>query len=428
MIETVRNAWKIPDLRKKLLYVIFALIVFRFGYAIYVPYVDTAALGAQFMASNSGNLLGYFNILAGGGLQQASIFALSIYPYINSSIIIQLLQVAIPALEKLAKEGGEEGKKKITFITRCLTLLLAAVMGFSYQLLLKSYNVLLRTDLWSIIVIIMTFIAGSMFVMWLGERITKKGIGNGTSLILLVGILSRGPVAIQTIINGFKVGSMNILKLLIILVVFVAIIAFIIYITNAERRIPVQYAKRVVGRKQYGGQSTHLPMKVNMSGVMPVIFASTIVSVPATIVAFTNPAEGSFWWKFANEWFAQNAAAYIIIYVLLIFAFAYFYSAIQFNPIEVANNLRKNGGFIPGFRPGRPTSDFITKVLNKVTLMGAIFLAIIAGLPLIMSNIPGLATLGVGGTSVMIMVGVILETTKAIENEMLMRHYKGFLE
>ena len=428
MIETVRNAWKIPDLRKKLLYVIFALIVFRFGYAIYVPYVDTAALGAQFMASNSGNLLGYFNILAGGGLQQASIFALSIYPYINSSIIIQLLQVAIPALERLAKEGGEEGKKKINFITRCLTLLLAAVMGFSYQLLLKSYGVMTRTDLWSIIVVIMTFIAGSMFVMWLGERITQKGIGNGISMILLVGIVSRGPTAVQTIINGFKTGSMNVLKLLIILVTFVAIISFIIYITNAERRIPVQYAKRVVGRKQYGGQSTHLPMKVNMSGVMPVIFASTIVSVPATIVAFTQPAEGTFLYKFANNWFAQNAPAYIIIYVLLIFAFAYFYSAIQFNPIEVANNLRKNGGFIPGFRPGRPTSDFITKVLNKVTLMGAIFLAIIAGLPLIMSNIPGLATLGVGGTSVMIMVGVILETTKAIENEMLMRHYKGFLE
>ena len=428
MIETVKNAWKIPDLRKKLLYVIFAIIVFRFGYAIYVPYVDTAALGAQFMASNSGNLLGYFNILAGGGLQQASIFALSIYPYINSSIIIQLLQVAIPALERLAKEGGEEGKKKITFITRCLTLVLAAVMGFSYQLLLKSYGVMTRTDLWSIIVVIMTFIAGSMFVMWLGERITQKGIGNGISMILLIGIVSRGPVAVQTIINGFKTGTMNVLKLFIILVVFVAIIAFIIYITNAERRIPVQYAKRVVGRKQYGGQSTHLPMKVNMSGVMPVIFSSTIVSVPATIVAFTQPAEGTFWHKFANQWFAQSAPAYIIIYVLLIFAFAYFYSAIQFNPIEVANNLRKNGGFIPGFRPGRPTSDFITKVLNKITLMGAIFLAIIAGLPLIMSNIPGLATLGVGGTSVMIMVGVILETTKAIENEMLMRHYKGFLE
>jgi len=301
-------------------------------------------------------------------------------------------------------------------------------MGFSYQILLKSYGVMTRTDLWSIIVVIMTFIAGSMFVMWLGERITQKGIGNGISLILLVGIVSRGPTAVQTIFEGFKSGSMTWWKLLIILVVFVAIIAFIIYITNAERRIPVQYAKRVVGRKQYGGQSTHLPMKVNMSGVMPVIFASTIVSVPATIVAFTQPAEGTFWYKFANEWFAQNAPAYIIIYVLLIFAFAYFYSAIQFNPIEVANNLRKNGGFIPGFRPGRPTSDFITKVLNKITLMGAIFLAIIAGMPLVMSNIPGLATLGVGGTSVMIMVGVILETTKAIENEMLMRHYKGFLE
>jgi preprotein translocase subunit SecY len=427
MIETVRNAWKIPDLRKKLLYVIFALIVFRFGYAIYVPYVDTAALGAQFMASNSGNLLGYFNILAGGGLQQASIFALSIYPYINSSIIIQLLQVAIPALEKLAKEGGEEGKKKITFITRCLTLLLAAVMGFSYQLLLKSYNVLLRTDLWSIIVIIMTFIAGSMFVMWLGERITQKGIGNGISLILLVGILSRGPVAIQTIINGFKVGSMNILKLFIILVVFVAIIAFIIYITNAERRIPVQYAKRVVGRKQYGGQSTHLPMKVNMSGVMPVIFASTIVSVPATIVAFTNPAEGTFWWKFANEWFAQNAAAYIIIYVLLIFAFAYFYSAIQFNPIEVANNLRKNGGFIPGFRPGKPTADFIQKVIAKIVVFGAVYLAIVALLPIIAGKLTE-TNLAIGGTSVIIVVGVALETVKALEAQMLMRHYKGFLD
>ena len=427
MIQTVRKAWGIPELRKKIVFTLLILLIFRIGNAITVPCVNTDMLGS-YLDTMGSTVLGLFNIMSGGAFAMATVFALGVQPYINSSIIIQLLTVAIPALEKLAKEGGEEGKKKITFITRCLTLLLAAVMGFSYQLLLKSYGVMTRTDLWSIIVVIMTFIAGSMFVMWLGERITQKGIGNGISMILLVGILSRGPVAIQTIINGFKVGSMNILKLLIILVVFVAIIAFIIYITNAERRIPVQYAKRVVGRKQYGGQSTHLPMKVNMSGVMPVIFASTIVSVPATIVAFTNPAEGTFWWKFANEWFAQNAAAYIIIYVLLIFAFAYFYSAIQFNPIEVANNLRKNGGFIPGFRPGRPTSDFITKVLNKVTLMGAIFLAIIAGLPLIMSNIPGLATLGVGGTSVMIMVGVILETTKAIENEMLMRHYKGFLE
>ena len=422
MIETVRNAWKIPDLRKKLLYVIFALIVFRFGYAIYVPYVDTAALGAQFMASNSGNLLGYFNILAGGGLQQASIFALSIYPYINSSIIIQLLQVAIPALEKLAKEGGEEGKKKINFITRCLTLLLAAVMGFSYQLLLKSYGVLTRTDVWSIIVIIMTFVAGSMFVMWLGERITEKGIGNGISVILLVGIVSQGFKAVTTVF------SLAWWAILVILAICLGIIAFIVYITEAERRIPVQYAKRVVGRKQYGGQSTHLPMKVNMSGVMPVIFASTICGVPATIVGFTQPAEGTFWYNLANNWFRPGAIAYIIIYVLLIFAFAYFYSTIQFNPIEVANNMKKNGGFIPGFRPGKPTSDFIKKVLNKITMMGAIFLAIIAALPLVLSNVPSLGALAIGGTTTLIMVSVSLETVRAIEGELMMRHYKGFLE
>ena len=432
MIETVRNAWKIPDLRKKLLYVIFAIIVFRFAHAIHVPYINTAMLAQSF--SSAGNLLEYFNVLAGGGLEQASILALSIYPYINSSIIIQLLQVAIPALERLAKEGGEEGKRKIAFITRCLTLVLAAVMAFSYYLMLKSsaFSGVLKAQgstLWGAIVIITTFTAGSMFVMWLAERMTQKGIGNGTSIILFIGIVSRGPAIVQTIINGFATDAASWWwKTIVILIISIAIIAFIIYITNAERRIPIQYAKRVVGRKQYGGQSTHLPMKVNMSGVMPVIFASTITSVPATIVAFAQPAEGSFWHNFANKWFAQSAPAYIIVYVLLIFAFAYFYSAIQFNPIEVANNLRKNGGFIPGFRPGRPTSDFISKVLNKVTMMGAIFLAVIAGLPLIMSNLPGLGGLAIGGTSVMIMVGVALETVKAIENEMLLRHYKGFLE
>ena len=432
MIETVRNAWKIPDLRKKLLYVIFAIIVFRFAHAIHVPYINTAMLAQSF--SSAGNLLEYFNVLAGGGLEQASILALSIYPYINSSIIIPLLQVAIPALERLAKEGGEEGKRKIAFITRCLTLVLAAVMAFSYYLMLKSsaFSGVLKAQgstLWGAIVIITTFTAGSMFVMWLAERMTQKGIGNGTSIILFIGIVSRGPAIVQTIINGWTTDAASWWwKTIVILIISIAIIAFIIYITNAERRIPIQYAKRVVGRKQYGGQSTHLPMKVNMSGVMPVIFASTITSVPATIVAFAQPAEGSFWHNFANKWFAQSAPAYIIVYVLLIFAFAYFYSAIQFNPIEVANNLRKNGGFIPGFRPGRPTSDFISKVLNKVTMMGAIFLAVIAGLPLIMSNLPGLGGLAIGGTSVMIMVGVALETVKAIENEMLLRHYKGFLE
>ena len=422
MIETVKNAWKIPELRKKLTFVLFAIVIFRLGFAIYVPFVDTKSLALQFSTLNNGNLLGYFNTLSGGGFATASIFAMSIYPYINSSIIIQLLQVAIPALERLAKEGGEEGKKKIQTIIRVTTLVLAAIMAFGYYITLKTYGVLTRTDAWSGIVIIMTMIAGSMFVMWLGDQITEKGIGNGISMILLVGIVSQGLKAVTTVF------SLAWWAILIILAICLGIIAFIVFITEAERRIPVQYAKRVVGRKQYGGQSTHLPMKVNMSGVMPVIFASTICGVPATIVGFTQPAQGTFWYNLANDWFAPGAPAYIIIYVLLIFAFAYFYSTIQFNPIEVANNMKKNGGFIPGFRPGKPTSDFIAKVLNKITMMGAIFLAIIAALPLILSNIPSLGALGIGGTTTLIMVSVSLETVRAIEGEMMMRHYKGFLE
>ena len=422
MIETVKNAWKIPELRKKLTFVLFAIVIYRLGYAIYVPFVDTASLATQFASLNSGNLLGYFNTLSGGGFATASIFAMSIYPYINSSIIIQLLQVAIPALERLAKEGGEEGKKKIQTIIRVTTLVLAAIMAFGYYITLKTYGVLTRTDAWSGIVIVMTMIAGSMFVMWLGDQITEKGIGNGISMILLVGIVSQGMKAVTTVF------SLAWWAILIIVAICLGIIAFIVFITEAERRIPVQYAKRVVGRKQYGGQSTHLPMKVNMSGVMPVIFASTICGVPATIVGFTQPAQGTFWYNLANDWFAPGAPAYIIIYVLLIFAFAYFYSTIQFNPIEVANNMKKNGGFIPGFRPGKPTSDFIAKVLNKITMMGAIFLAIIAALPLILSNIPSLGALGIGGTTTLIMVSVSLETVRAIEGEMMMRHYKGFLE
>lgn len=426
MIETVKNAWKIPELRKKILFVAMAIIVYRFGHSIYVPYVDTQSLATQF-AAYAGTILGYFNILSGGGLQNASVFALSVYPYINSSIIMQLLQVAIPALERLAKDGGEEGKKKIAAITRYVTVAISLIMGYSYYVLLKSNSVLTRTDLWSGIVIVLTFVAGSSFVMWLGEQITEKGVGNGTSIILFIGIVSRGPSAAISMVSGVIAGSTQWWMALLTAIVFIAIIAFVVFITNAERRIPVQYAKRVVGRKQYGGQSTFLPMKVNMAGVMPVIFASTIITVPSTIAAFFTPTEGSFWAKFV-EAFSQGAPAYIIFYLLLIFGFAYFYSTIQFNPIEVANNLKNNGGFIPGFRPGRPTSDFIAKVLNKITLMGAIFLAIIAVTPQIMSNIKGLEGLAIGGTSMLIMVSVALETVKAIENQMLMRHYKGFLE
>jgi len=427
MFDTIRNAWKLPDLRKKLTFMIFAIIAFRFGYSIYVPYVETGLLAQQF-AQNSGNLLGYFNILSGGGLATASIFALSVYPYINSSIIIQLLQVAIPALERLAKEGGEEGKKKLNSYTRYLAVVLSAVLGYSYYVLLDSYNgVLNRNDFWAGFVIVVTFMAGSTFIMWLGEQMTEKGIGNGISMILLIGILSRGPATISAIYSGLVNGTMKWWALIIILAIALGIIAFIVYITKAERRIPIQYAKRVVGRKMYGGQNTHLPMKVNMSGVMPVIFSSTIVTVPATIAQFFTPKEGTFWFKFV-EAFGQGKPLYIIIYIGLIFAFAYFYSAIQFNPIEVANNLKKNGGFIPGFRPGKPTSDFIARVVNKITMMGAIFLAIVAGLPLVMSNIPGLGGLAIGGTSVIIAVSVALETVSAIEQQMLMRHYKGFLE
>ena len=423
MVETIRNAWKIPELRQKLIFTLFIMVVYRFANAIYVPFVDTVSLAQQFLSANSNNVLGYFNTLSGGGLQYGTVMALSIYPYINSSIVIQLLQVAFPnSLGAWAKEGGEEGKRKIARVTRLLTLGLAIVTAIGYYMMIDSYGVLTKTDLWSAVVIITTFVAGSMFAMWLGEQISENGVGNGISMILFMGIVSRGFAAANSLLNIKWYAA------IIVLVMMVGIIAFIVWITGAERKIPVQYAKRVVGRKQYGGQASTLPMKVNMSGVMPVIFASTICGVPATIAAFTSPKAGSFGYKLVNEWFAQGSLAYILLYVLLIFVFAYFYSAIQFNPVEVANNMKKNGGFIPGFRPGKPTSDFIKKVLNKVTMIGAIFLAIIAGLPLVLSNIQGLGGLAIGGTSVLIMVSVALETVRVIESQMLMRHYKGFLE
>ena len=423
MVETIRNAWKIPELRQKLIFTLFVMVVYRFANAIYVPFVDTVSLAQQFLSANSNNVLGYFNTLSGGGLQYGTVMALSIYPYINSSIVIQLLQVAFPnSLGAWAKDGGEEGKRKIARLARIMTLVLAIVTAIGYYMMIDSYGVLTKSDLWSAVVIITTFVAGSMFAMWLGEQITENGVGNGISVILFMGIVSRGFSAARSLL------SIKWYAAIIVLVMMVAIIAFIVWITGAERKIPVQYAKRVVGRKQYGGQASTLPMKVNMSGVMPVIFASTICGVPATIAAFTTPEQGSFGYKLVNQWFAQGSVAYILLYVLLIFVFAYFYSAIQFNPVEVANNMKKNGGFIPGFRPGKPTSDFIKKVLNKVTMMGAIFLAIIAGLPLVLSNIQGLGGLAIGGTSVLIMVSVALETVRVIESQMLMRHYKGFLE
>ena len=426
MIETLRNAWRIPDLRRKMLFTLFILLIFRFGTVIPVPFIDFQLLKQAFQQYND-TLLGYFNVLSGGALSSATIFALSITPYINASIIMNLLTVAIPALERMVKDGGEEGRKKIASITRIVTVLIGLIMGFTYYIMIRNQNLLTRTDVWSAVVIIMSFTAGTAFIMWLGEQITEFGIGNGISIILFAGIVSRGPSLVTTLVNLFTAGTVSILGLFLMFAVALAIVMFIVFMTNAERRVPVQYAKRVVGRKMYGGQSTHLPIKVNMSGVMPIIFASSILQFPGTIAAFLTPKEGTFWAFFAN-FFNTSSISYMVLYFLLIIGFAYFYSAIQFNPIEVSNNLKKNGGFIPGFRPGKPTSDFIARVGNKVTLLGALFLGVVALVPLMIGSFGGVRGLAIGGTSILIVVGVALETVKQIEAQMIMRHYKGFLE
>ena len=429
MIETIKNAWKIPDLRRKLRFVIFALVIFRFGYAIYVPYVDTQAL-ADVFRSYSDTLLGYFNTLSGGGFSQASIFALSVYPYINASIIMQLLQIAIPALERMVKDGGEEGRKKMASITRYVTIALSLLMGWTYYTLLRTSHVLTRTDLWSAIVIILTFTAGSSFIMWLGEQINSKGVGNGISLILFASIVSRGPSAVVGFgryirLNEYSFSSM--VSVVFMIALFLVLIVAIIIMTNAERRIPVQYAKRVVGRKMYGGQSTFIPVKVNMSGVMPIIFASSLLAIPGTIAAFTSPDPNSFAGRMLYS-FNTNTILYAVLYFVLILAFNYFYVAIQYNPIEMSNNLRNNSGTIPGIRPGRPTSDFIARIIAKITLIGGLFLGIVATLPILLGKFtPGL-NVSLGGTSVIIVVGVALDTFRQLESQMMMRHYKGFLE
>ncbi len=427
MFQTIRNAWKIPELRKKILFTLFILLLYRIGNSVPVPYVNTAELGTYFNQLNN-TVLGLYNAMSGGAFSMATVFALSIQPYINASIIIQLLTIAIPALERLAKEGGEEGKKKIASITRYATVGLGLLMGFGYYMLLSSNNLLSETGVWQGFVIVLTFAAGSSLVMWLGEQITEFGIGNGISMILFAGIVARFPTSVITSIQNLAAGVMAWWQFALIILGALAIIVLIVFITNAERRIPVQYSKRVVGRKMYGGQSTHLPMKVNMSGVMPIIFAQSIASLPATIAAFLpTPAEGTFWYGVLNA-IDTNSPLYIVLYFLLILAFSYFYSTIQFNPIEISNNLRKNGGFIPGFRAGKPTSDFIKKVLGKITLFGAIYLGIIAVVPLIFGSATSMTGISLGGTSIIIVVGVALETVKAMESQMLMRHYKGFLE
>ena len=428
MLQTLRNAWRIEEIRRKILFTLLIILLYRLGNAIPVPYVNIAALQSYF-AMLQNTVLGLLDVMSGGAFSNATIFALSIQPYINASIIIQLLCIAIPALERMSKEEGEEGKKKIAAITRYVTVAIGLLQGFGFYMLIKNNGILVaeaQSNIWAAIVIILTFTAGSALIMWLGEQITEYGIGNGISMILFASIISRLPSSFVTSVRNIILGQLQWWVLLLMVLGALAIIVLIVFVNDSERRIPVQYAKRVVGRKMYGGQSTHLPMKVNMSGVMPIIFAQSIASVPATIAAFTGKTDG-----WVSTWFGTNSIPYAIIYFLLIIFFAYFYSTIQFNPVEVANNLKKNGGYIPGFRPGKPTSEFIHKVLNKITLFGAIYLGIIAVVPILVAHFSQSAALtgiSLGGTSIIIVVGVALETVRALEAQMLMRNYKGFLD
>ena len=424
MLQTLRNAWKIPELRKKIIFTLFILLIYRVGNVIPVPFIDVATLANYYDSVLSSTILGLYNAMSGSAFSQATVFALGIQPYINASIIIQLLTIAIPALERLAKEGGEEGQKKIARISRYTTVGLGLLMGWAYYTMLHNYSsssfsIITQEGFLPAMVIILAFTAGSTVVMWLGEQITEFGIGNGISMILFANIVSGLPRMVGNLI------AMSWWQILIVLVGMIALILFIIFINDAERRIPIQYAKRVVGRKVYGGQNTNLPIKVSMAGVMPIIFAQSICSLPATVCAFTGHTSG--WW-YENVW-SSSSWTYAVIYFLMIFFFSWFYSTIQYDPVEIANNLKKNGGFIPGFRPGKPTADFIHKVINKILVFGAVYLGVVALLPIVAGNLmAGVRNLAIGGTSIIIIVGVALETVKALEAQMLMRHYKGFLD
>ena len=424
MLQTLRNAWKIPELRKKIIFTLFILLIYRIGNVIPVPFIDVATLSNYFDSVLSTTILGLYNAMSGSAFSQATVFALGIQPYINASIIIQLLTIAIPALERLAKEGGEEGKKKIARISRYTTVGLGLLMGWAYYTMLHNYSsqgfsIITQEGFLPAMVIILAFTAGSAVVMWLGEQITEFGIGNGISIILFANIVSGLP---RMVGNLF---AMLWWQILIVVVGMAALVLFIIFINDAERRIPIQYAKRVVGRKVYGGQNTNLPIKVSMAGVMPIIFAQSICSLPATICAFTGKTSG--WW-YEHVW-SSSSWTYAVIYFLMIFFFSWFYSTIQYDPVEISNNLKKNGGFIPGFRPGKPTAEFIQKVINKIVVFGAVYLGVVALLPIVAGDLmSGVRNLAIGGTSIIIVVGVALETVKALEAQMLMRHYKGFLD
>ncbi|NLJ16997.1 MAG: preprotein translocase subunit SecY [Clostridiales bacterium] len=445
MFQVFRNAWKVADLRQKLLYTLFIIVIFRLGSSIFVPFLNNDAIQALL---GEGTLMNYIDRMTGGSLGRGTILAMSITPYINASIIIQLLTVAIPPLERLAKEG-EEGRKKINKITKYTALGIALLQSTIFYFALRKggptedstgRQAILRygdiydtsSDKFSIIlsaiVIILCFTAGASVIIWLGDRINEKGIGNGISMILFAGIVARIPEQISNLVKQAKVDTKNAILVPIIMVIFVLMIAFVIFMTNSERRIPVQYAKRVVGRKMYGGQSTHIPIKVAMAGVMPIIFASSIMTLPQTLTSiFGIPDEGTFWRSVYNL-FLSTSSVYAILYFLLIIGFNYFYIAIQYNPVQIANDLKKNNGAIPGYRPGKPTSDFISNSLSKITLIGAIFLGIIAVFPILFSKFSGISGLSLGGTSLLIVVGVALETVRTMESQMMMRHHKGFLE
>ena len=458
MIQTIRKAWGVPELRKKLIFTVLILLIFRIGNAITVPYVNVDLLQSQLQSMGT-TILGLYNVMSGGAFATATVFALGVQPYINSSIIIQLLTVAIPALERLARDGGEEGRKKIQSITRYTTVAIAVLQAFGYYMMMKNYGLLATgaDGVWPALVIMVSMIAGSSFVMWMGEQVTEFGVGNGVSIILFAGIISRVPNMVSGMIDGVRThnaiangtltldtltsagytqaqaeaqlaSAIPVWGVVLLLVGILALIVFIVFINDAERRIPVQYAKRQVGRKMYGGQSSNLPMKVGMAGVLPVIFAQSIASLPITIWSFIGvPQEGTVS-RTIYDAIDTRSVVYIVVYFIMIIGFSYFYSSIQFNPVEIANNLKKQGGFIPGFRPGKPTVDFIKRVLNKITLFGAIYLAIVAICPILVSKVIGNSSVAIGGTSVIIVVGVALETVKALESQMLMRQYKGFLE
>lgn len=449
MIKTLANAWKVADIRKKLLFTAFIVLVFRIGSMIPVPFLNIVD---EIDVGKGNTILTYLSLMTGSAFTYGTIFAMSITPYINASIIMQLLAVAIPALERLQKEG-EEGRKKIASITRYVTVGLAILQSIAYFFYLRANNYLMTAAdgtaftgiaaVFQAVVIITVLTAGTAVIMWLGEQITIKGIGNGISIILFAGIVSRFPTLIKQYIQYLDTGRM-VYRFLVpmVFVLFIAMIVYIVFMDNAERRLPIQYAKRVVGRKMYGGQSTHMPIKVNMSGVLPIIFASSILSLPGTVQMFisSDKYQGTFWEKFFDA-FQSDSWWYAVMYFILIIFFAYFYSTIQYNPIEMANNLRKNNGAIPGIRPGKPTSDYILRVLSRLTLIGVLMLSVVALLPMIISLICDTAippmteggndggfSVSLGGTSIIIMCGVALETVRQIESQMMMRHYKGFLD